>query len=139
MAENAEIIKRINFYVHDKHGGNKSALARDWGTSYPQLAAILNGSRGVPASMIRTSADKGYNVNWLLTGEGEPYLATTETVQKESQAGYVDKLLASKDEIILLQREKIDSLQAELLTKKVPGVATKKKSAKIVHLKTING
>ena len=131
MSENTEIVKRINFYIKERHSGNKSALARDWGTSYPQLAAILNGTRGVPASMIRTAADKGYNINWLFTGEGEPFLpddGKQRFKEKTTKLIIRDELLASKDKIIELLEGKVEKLEAELTTKKALGGTTKTQS-----------
>ena len=51
MAENTEIIERINFYVQQK-GGNKSALARDWGVHPSHLTVVLKGTRNVSPTML---------------------------------------------------------------------------------------
>mgnify|MGYP003660051990 FL=1 len=144
MIEPSEIIERINFYIRQK-GGNKSALARDWGISPSHLGVVLKGTRQVSATMLKNALAQGYNTEWLLTGEGSPYLASKakeiglQTSIFKHGEDYRDELISSKDDVIALLRKENERLEQELLTKKVPGVATKKKSAKIVHFKTING
>ena len=136
MSKNIEIVERINFYIKDRHGGNKSSLARDWGTSYPQLAAILNGTRGVPASMIRTAADNGYNIQWLLTGRGEPFLPNDGGQKpngKPIESTNRDELLASKDKIIELLEGKVEKLEVELRRKKAVGGTTKKNQKVLLY------
>ena len=54
MAENTEIIERINFYVRQK-GGNKSALARDWGVSPSHLGVVMKGTRQVSSTMLKNA------------------------------------------------------------------------------------
>ena len=139
MAENTEIIERINFYVRQK-GGNKSALARDWGISPSHLGVVMKGTRQVSSTMLKNAGDNGYNTDWLLTGQGEPYLPTTiqETEAgaykfKRGAAGetdYRDELIASKDEVIALLKEKNALLEQQL--KKDLGGVTNRTTAKVV-------
>jgi len=128
MAENTEIIERINFYVRQK-GGNKSALARDWGVSPSHLGVVLKGTRQVSSTMLKNAGDNGYNTKWLLTGEGEPYLPTS--VGGDGQTtDYRDELIASKDEVIALLKEKNALLKLEL--KKGAGGVTERRNGKVV-------
>ena len=134
MAENTEIIERINFYVRQK-GGNKSALARDWGVSPSHLGVVLKGTRQVSSTMLKNAGDNGYNTKWLLTGQGEPYLPTGE--KGDGQAtDYRDELIASKDEVIALLKEKNALLEQQL--KKDLGGITKRTNNNIVPLRTTN-
>jgi hypothetical protein len=129
MAENTEIIERINFYVRQK-GGNKSALARDWGVSPSHLGVVLKGTRQVSSTMLKNAGDNGYNTKWLLTGQGEPYLPTG--VEGDGQAtDYRDELIASKDEVIALLKEKNALLEQQL--KKDLGGATTRTTRKVVR------
>ena len=132
MAENTEIIERINFYVRQK-GGNKSALARDWGVSPSHLGVVMKGSRQVSSTMLKNASDNGYNTKWLLSGQGEPYLPTSD-VEKEQATDLRDELLASKDEVIALLKEKNALLEQQL--KKDLGGVTKRTNSKIVPLRT---
>ena len=128
MAENTEIIERIKFYVQQK-GGNKSALARDWGVSPSHLGVVLKGTRQVSSTMLKNAGDNGYNTKWLLTGQGEPYLPTGE--KGDGQAtDYRDELIASKDEVIALLKEKNALLESAL--KKGMGVVTERTNGKVV-------
>tara|TARA_Y100001973_G_C5164504_1_gene315334 strand:- start:521 stop:943 length:423 start_codon:yes stop_codon:yes gene_type:complete len=135
MAENAEIIERLNFYIDSKKG-NKSALARDWGVSAPQLIQVLKGTRGLSSTMLKKALAGGYNTTWLITGEGDPFLPGVN-----SEAGKIyqnassqrDELLASKDKIIELLEGKVEELQAELKRKKVMGGTTKTHKFKVLH------
>jgi hypothetical protein len=129
MAENTEIIDRINFYVQQK-GGNKSALARDWGVSPSHLGVVMKGTRQVSSTMLKNASDNGYNTKWLLTGQGEPFLPTDTTEFTD----YRDELLASKDKVIALLEEKNELLEQQL--KKGTGVVTKRTNGKIVPLRT---
>jgi len=128
MAENAEIIERLNFYIESKKG-NKSALARDWGVSSPQLIQVIKGTRGLSSTMLKKALAGGYNTTWLLTGQGDPFLpgsnSSTATYQNNN-ASQRDELLASKDKIIELLEGKVEKLEAELTTKKVSGGTTSK-------------
>lgn len=134
MAQNTEIIERINFYVRQK-GGNKSSLARDWGVSPSHLGVVLKGTRQVSSTMLKNAGDNGYNTKWLLTGQGEPYLPTG--VEKDGQAtDYRDELIASKNKVIALLEEKNALLEQQL--KKGTGVVTERTKGKIVPLRTSN-
>ena len=134
MAENTEIIERINFYVRQK-GGNKSALARDWGVHPSHLTVVLKGKRNVSPTMLMNAVKNGYNTEWLMKGEGEPYLPTS-AVGKEQSTDYRDELIASKDEVIALLKEKNALLEQQL--KKDLGGTTTRTSSKIVPLRTTN-
>ena len=134
MAEYTEIIGRINFYVRQK-GGNKSALARDWGVSPSHLGVVMKGSRKVSSTMLKNANDNGYNTKWLLSGQGEPYLPTSD-VEKEQAPDYRDELIASKDEVIALLKEKNALLEQQL--KKDLGEATERTNNKIVPFRTTN-
>ena len=128
MGEHAEIIERINFYVRQK-GGNKSALARDWGVSPSHLGVVLKGTRQVSSTMLKNAGENGYNTKWLLTGEGEPYLPTDVAGGRQT-TDYRDELIASKDEVIALLKEKNALLESAL--KKGMGVVTERTSGKVV-------
>ncbi len=132
MAEKTEIMERINFYVRQK-GGNKSALARDWGISPSHLGVVMKGTRQVSSTMLKNASDNGYNTDWLLTGQGEPYLPTS-AVGKEQSTDYRDELIATKDEVIALLKEKNAILEQQL--KKDLGEVTKRTKGKIVPLRT---
>ena len=132
MAENTEIIERINFYVRQK-GGNKSALARDWGVSPSHLGVVMKGTRQISSTMLKNANDNGYNTKWLLTGQGEPYLPTSAT-EKGQATDLRDELLASKDEVIALLKEKNALLEQQL--KKGLGGVTKRTNSKIVPWRT---
>ena len=134
MVEYTEIIERINFYVRQK-GGNKSALARDWGVSPSHLGVVMKGTRQVSSTMLKNANDNGYNTDWLLTCQGEPYLPTSAE-EKEQSTDYRDELLASKDEVIALLKEKNVLLEQQL--KKDLGGATKRTNHNIVPLRTTN-
>ena len=135
MAENAEIIERLNFYIDSKKG-NKSALARDMGVSAPQLSQVLKGTRGLSSTMLKKALAGGYNTTWLLTGQGDPFLpgANNDAGQiHQNSSSQRDELLASKDKIIELLEGKVEELQAELKRKKVLGGTTKTHKFKVLH------
>jgi len=135
MAENAEIIERLNFYIDSKKG-NKSALARDMGVSAPQLSQVLKGTRGLSSTMLKKALAGGYNTTWLLTGQGDPFLpgANNDAGQiHQNASSQRDELLASKDKIIELLEGKVEELQAELKRKKVLGATTKTNRLNIVQ------
>jgi hypothetical protein len=128
MAKNTEIIERIKFYVQQK-GGNKSALARDWGVHPSHLTVVLKGTRNVSPTMLMNAVKNGYNTEWLMKGQGEPYLPTG--VEGDGQAtDYRDELIASKDEVIALLKEKNALLEQQL--KKGTGVVTERTNGKVV-------
>jgi len=85
--------------------------------------------------MLKNADDNGYNTKWLLTGQGEPYLPTG--VGGDGQAtDYRDELIASKDEVIALLKEKNALLEQQL--KKDLGGVTKRTNNNIVPLRTNN-
>jgi len=128
MAENTEIIERIKFYVQQK-GGNKSALARDWGVHPSHLTVVLKGTRNVSPTMLMNAVKNGYNTEWLMKGQGEPYLPTGVAGGRQP-TDYRDELIASKDEVIALLKEKNALLELEL--KKGAGVVTERTNGKVV-------
>ena len=134
MGEHAEIIDRIKFYVQQK-GGNKSALARDWGVHPSHLTVVLKGTRNVSPTMLMNAVKNGYNTEWLMKGQGEPYLPT-DVAGGRHPTDYRDELIASKDEVIALLKEKNALLEQQL--KKDLGGVTKRTNNNIVPLRTTN-
>ena len=131
--ETTEIIERIKFYVQRK-GGNKSALARDWGVSPSHLGVVMKGSRQVSSTMLTNAVNNGYNTDWLLTGKGEPYLPQA-TNKGEKSFDYRDELIASKDKVIALLEEKNTLLEQQL--KKGLGRVTTRTNDKVIRFRTI--
>ena len=135
MSEKVEIIERLNFYI-DRKKGNKSALARDWGVSPPQLIQVLKGTRGLSSTMLKKALANGYNTTWLLTGQGEPFLPGNNdesfTYQNKNMSQR-DELLASKDKIIELLEGKVEKLEVELARKKALGGTTKTHRSKVLQ------
>lgn len=113
------VINRIIFYIDKNHNGNKSALAREWNTSYAQLAGVLNGTRKLSSSTIHSAASKGYNVQWLLTGQGHPFInveGQKESIETKESNGFelielYEKLIATKDDLITELRNSIKELK----------------------------
>jgi len=64
-----------------------------------------------------------------MKGEGEPYLPTDVAGGRQS-TDYRDELIASKDEVIALLKEKNALLESEL--KKGAGVVTERTNGKVV-------
>ena len=118
IEKNAEIVERIKFYITQK-GGNKSALARDWGISPSHLGVVLKGTRQLSSTMIENAGNKGYNPDWLLNGLGEPYLTKTVEAQQENAPDYFEELLEAKNLIISLLEEKIERLETLLAQQKL--------------------
>jgi len=83
--------------------------------------------------MLMNAVKNGYNTEWLMKGEGEPYLPTDVAGGRQS-TDYRDELIASKDEVIALLKEKNALLEQQL--KKGLGTVTKRTSSKIVPLRT---
>jgi len=85
--------------------------------------------------MLKNAGENGYNTKWLLTGQGEPYLPTGEKEDGQT-TDYRDELIASKDEVIALLKEKNALLEQQL--KKDLGGITKRTHNNIVPLRTTN-
>ena len=119
MLTDESVIDRVRFYVKDRHNGNKSDLARQWGTTYAQIQAVTSGTRKLTFSTLNNAALKGYNVHWLLTGTGEPYIAVSERKNHSEFEQKIDpqlielysQLVATKDELIEGMRKTINELR----------------------------
>jgi len=70
--KDTDIKKRI-LEVMESSGKNKSEYAREMGVTPNYLAAVLtNPTKGVSATLLKGLAEMGVNVNWLVTGKGDP-------------------------------------------------------------------
>tara|TARA_R100000781_G_scaffold97371_1_gene61207 strand:+ start:85 stop:465 length:381 start_codon:yes stop_codon:yes gene_type:complete len=71
-AKDTDIKNRIEKVLLES-GLNKSEFARNMGVTPNYLAAVLtNPSKGVSATLFKGLAEMGVNVNWLVTGKGDP-------------------------------------------------------------------
>ena len=78
-----------------------------------------SGTRKLTFSTLNNAALKGYNVHWLLTGIGEPYIAVSERKNHSEFEQKIDpqlielysQLVATKDELIEGMRKTINELR----------------------------
>jgi len=71
-AKDTDIKNRIEKVLLES-GLNKSEFARNMGVTPNYLAAVLtNPEKGVSATLFKGLAEMGVNVNWLVTGKGDP-------------------------------------------------------------------
>ena len=71
-AKDTDIKNRIEKVLLES-GMNKSEFARNMGVTPNYLAAVLtNPTKGVSATLFKGLAEMGVNVNWLVTGKGDP-------------------------------------------------------------------
>jgi transcriptional regulator with XRE-family HTH domain len=84
-AKDTDIKKRI-LEVMESSGKNKSEYARNMGVTPNYLAAVLtNPTKGVSATLFKGLAEMGVNVNWLVTGKGDPLTGNGESFQMRAE------------------------------------------------------
>jgi transcriptional regulator with XRE-family HTH domain len=67
-------IERLLKLINDVSGGNVSEFSKKSGIKQPTLHKYTKGRLPGAESLYALRNNLGVNINWLLTGEGEPYL-----------------------------------------------------------------
>ena len=84
-AKDTDIKKRI-LEVMESSGNNKSEFARNMRVTPNYLAAVLtNPTKGVSATLLKGLAEMGVNVNWLVTGKGDPLIGNGESFKERAE------------------------------------------------------
>jgi transcriptional regulator with XRE-family HTH domain len=84
-AKDTDIKNRIEKVLLES-GMNKSEFARNMGVTPNYLAAVLtNPTKGVSATLFKGLAEMGVNVNWLVTGKGDPLTGNGESFKERAE------------------------------------------------------
>jgi transcriptional regulator with XRE-family HTH domain len=84
-AKDTDIKNRIEKVLLES-GMNKSEFARNMGVTPNYLAAVLtNPTKGVSATLLKGLAEMGVNVNWLVTGKGDPLTGNNESFKERAE------------------------------------------------------
>lgn len=68
-----EYFLRLKWLINDKADGNVSYFAKLANIPRPTIQSYLNKKMPTAQYLIKIRKNFGVNLNWLLTGEGEPY------------------------------------------------------------------
>jgi len=99
------IKERLKFLI-DLLGLSLKDFSRKTGIPYPTLLQYLSGKREpVPENLQKIAIHVNVNLNWLLTGEGEPF------VKKEGQAQF-DNIT---EKILILLRDMDEEKRRDVL------------------------
>jgi hypothetical protein len=74
-------------YLVDKiYNGNVSSMSRHTGVSRAVITEVISGKQSdVNSSTLAKLSQTGVNLNWLLTGEGKPFIELTAGKQELSE------------------------------------------------------
>lgn len=76
--------ERVTWLLEHVWGGNRSQMARDIGVSHSVLAKIASGTQSAGRRILGAiAAHPKVNPTWLLTGHGEPLLASSTAAPAE--------------------------------------------------------
>jgi hypothetical protein len=70
---NAEFINRLLRLIAEKAKGKPSVFAKKAGIPHSTFYGYVDGRLPVSEHLVRIRDTFGVNINWLLTGQGEPY------------------------------------------------------------------
>ena len=99
-----------------KKGISQGELADGWKVSRQYINAILSGNGSIGIKLINKLVDAfpDLNLNWLLTGKGDMFFDSQNTM-KEPETEYSNSnLLKSKEEVIQIQHDYIEQLKNTL-------------------------
>jgi len=99
-----------------KKGISQGELADRWKVSRQYINAILSGNGSIGIKLINKLVDAfpDLNLNWLLTGKGDMFFDSQNTM-KEPETEYSNSnLLKSKEEVIQIQHDYIEQLKNTL-------------------------
>ena len=100
MEKDQEIKRRI-LDVVEVHKGNQSDFARAINLKPSHLSMILSSSTtGLSAAVLKSFADYGVDMNWLLTGEGEIMRNRTPAKEYEKKISGLEQQVRDANNLI---------------------------------------
>jgi len=100
MEKDQEIKRRI-LDVVEVHKGNQSDFARAINLKPSHLSMILSSSTtGLSAAVLKSFADYGVDMNWLLTGDGEVMRNRTPAKEYEKQISELEQQVRDANNLI---------------------------------------
>jgi hypothetical protein len=128
------IKRRLEYLVELISAGKHTVFAKKCGIPPGSFQAYINGERVPPAEhLMKLVTVYGINLNWLLVGEGEPFIAGKTQEEKATprgEAGAIDpvvQLLNDEEEIVgitltLEQRTAILKIFRELVERDIRAI-----------------
>jgi len=128
------IKKRLKYVVELLSAGKHTVFAKKCGIPPGSFQAYINGERVPPSEhLIKIVTIYGININWLLVGEGEPFIGVNTQEEKATprgEAGDIDpvvQLLNEEEErmgvtLTLEQRTAILKILRELVDRDVRSI-----------------
>lgn len=106
--ENSSFIDRFSWLIVEKAKGRPTVFAKLVGIPAGTLYGYIDGKLPTPEYLIRIHEVFGVNINWLLKGEGEPFLKPKDE-SGEPQQGITDSIETSLTEILKLAEKVLTS------------------------------
>lgn len=108
----ATFIERLLRLISEQAKGKPSVFAKKAGIPHSTFFGYVNGRMPAPEHLVRIRDTFGVNINWLLTGAGEPYSPEEEGTAGEpiSLYGTVEEQIDSGELLQARHGEEIDEL-----------------------------
>lgn len=76
---------RLQYIIHDLARGKQNRFAKIVGKTESTISTALSGKNRLKSDSLGKLSKLGVNINWLETGEGEPYLTNFNKLNGEDQ------------------------------------------------------
>mgnify|MGYP003134835039 CR=1 FL=1 len=112
--KDVQIKERIKYVVESQPKKIKD-VAKAIGITSAYLSSLITGKQGVSALVYKGLHDFGVNINWLISGEGQPWREDYDAMllQVTQELQLHKDWLQDKDELIRFYRQENESLKNE--------------------------
>lgn len=109
-----DISPRLKFLIESVSGGNASDFANKSGIKAGTLHNYIKGRAPSAESLVAICENLGVDLNWLLTGQGEPFLTATPPAAQPKANSELAALIGMTAEILQSGTDYADSLAANI-------------------------
>lgn len=139
MCHMDDFIKRLNYLIDNESGGKYSVFAKKCGIPHATFYKYIKGRMPHMEHLIRIKKTLNIDLNWLLIGQGEPYLDVSKEIC-EPNLDYIsnnavemdhetiikhftDKQLSREIDLELVKIERLDQVQFREICAYIKGVS----------------
>jgi transcriptional regulator with XRE-family HTH domain len=114
MTQAEQIFERLNFLVKQLASGKPTVFAKKAGIPHPTFLKYMKGRSPNVEHLCAIRDTYGVSIDWVLTGEGEPFLTATPPAAQPEANSELAALIGMTAEILQSGTDYADSLAANI-------------------------